>query len=186
MSHSLVPVYIKPHLVPFVFKYFPYEKEKVNGLEVTVARLRMNTAFGKIFRSLFVKSNRKIVCDKSPQLFFKVENTSSNKLSKKHNLKFADGRSSFLALEVEYEELLNIHLEEQMELSMYFFIYSWYTKGGKLGVKRAILIFLEEYNLEEYGKSNDAIYRSFYRKLDRGFFDGKIKPGVKPALLRGK
>lgn len=74
MSHSIIPVYIRPHLVPFLFKELKCENVIYKGKEIKAARADNFTHLGRYVRLLIEKSTQKPKCDTNCQNYFIVSN----------------------------------------------------------------------------------------------------------------
>jgi len=175
MSHTLVPVHIKPHLVPFLFKEFKAVDCLLDGKTVKAAKVTNFTTLGKFIRLLLEKTYTAPSCDKLPQLFLQVEEAPKIQSFLRPHYKFVDGRSSFLQLPEAGQEFINSYLELIFETAMMFYINSWHEKKGEDGIEPGILKFLSKYNLEEFDYSIISIRRDYYRKLKSGYFIGNIQ-----------
>jgi hypothetical protein len=174
MSQTLVSSHIKPHLVPFLFMELSPIKTKAENKEVIAARVTGDTSLGKIIRLLCKKSVNKIASDKTPTIYFLVEERAENETYIYKDYKGDDGRSSFLYIPKSGERLINAHLERIFETALFFHIHSWNAKTGKQTMGEGILVFLEKYNLEEYNYNMSRIKKSYYRKVNTGYFDAKV------------
>lgn len=171
MSHSLVPIYIKPHLIPWLISYFPTSKKGITKNDIDVYKLCMNTAMGKMIRMLVQKTHKKPMYDKTSDIFFRVTNTIDGRSICRDILKVSDGESSFLELPEYAVDLFNEHLEDQLKLAMFYFIHAWKIKKGEGGLRVAVETFLTKYKLEEQGYTINGVTRAYYRKLNAGYFD---------------
>jgi len=175
MSHTLLPIHIKPHLVPFMFKKLKCVEYFENGVLHKAVKVTMHTAIGKLIRLLVEKSHRMVVCDKTPQIILKLEDSPKIEGLKGDAYKYEDIRSSLCYLPAAGEEFLNEYLEDQLEIALMHFINSWHQNKGDEGIDVAILLFLEKYNLEEYGYKVRNIRRDYYRKKQAGFFEPLVQ-----------
>src|SRR5699024_2867185 len=96
MQHSIIPLFIKPHLVPFLFKELKCEIMVYEGKKIKAARVDNRTHFGRIIRLLLEKSDRKPKCDTTCQNYLIVSNRAVTPQIFGEDFKQADGRSSFL------------------------------------------------------------------------------------------
>lgn len=175
MSHTLVPVHIKPHLVPFLFKEFKAVDCNVDGKTIKAVKVTTFTHLGRIIRMLLEKTYTKPSCDKLPQIFLQVEEAPTTQAFLRPHFKYVDGRSSFLKLPESGQLILNGELERSFENACMFYIYCWHENNKDQGIKKGIIKFLEKFNLEEYDKTVTSIRRDFYRKLKSGYFVGNIQ-----------
>jgi len=175
MSHALVPVHIKPHLVPFLFKEFKAVDCVIDGIAVKAVKVTNHTSLGKFIRLLLEKTYTKPSCDKSTQLFLQVGETPKLQAYLRGHYRYVSGEASFLKLPSAGQEFLNSYLQLIFETAMMYYIYSWNEKKGNDGIEPGIIKFLSKYNLEEFNYSIISIRRDYYRKLKSGYFVGNIQ-----------
>ncbi len=174
MPQTLIPIHIKPHLVPFLFKKLKCVECNYEGRKVKAAKVTNHTSLGRFTRLLLEKSDRKTVCDKSAQTFLVVSESAKPLAYMKGAFKYEDGRSSFLNMPEAGIRLINEYLEEDFETASMFFIHSRYQADGEESLNAGILEFFERYDLEEFEFNIARIRRDYYRKLDSGFFKAKV------------
>lgn len=167
-SRVLVPVYIQPYLVPFLYQHFrAEEKAEINGKKVKSVIIDKSTVFGKEIRLLLKKSNRKKECDTTRTIFFSI------KEQERKDDYFAviytsqDGRSSYLEMPEEGVRFINERLEEYLNDAMLFFIHGFHTKKGDQGLLKGIDIFLDKYDLYNHGYDVAAVRRKYYRWIEK-------------------
>lgn len=170
MPHQLVPVSIKPHLIPFLFKEFEAVLDSSSGIQINVAKHTIQSPMGKILRSLMQISHKKVPCDTIPQIFLKVQ----EKYKYTGIFHFADGRTGFLYLPEEAQGFLNEHLQKLFDISLMNSIHSWSKSNTDQGINDAIVSFLETYNLEEYNYTLLGIRRDYYRKRKARYFESSV------------
>ena len=172
--HSIIPVYIKPHLVPFLFKELKFEVVLYEGKKIKAARVDNYTHFGRIIRLLLEKSDVKPKCDKVAQNFFLVQNQGRTSPFMRDDFGYADGRSSFLFLPKSGEQIINDYLEQKFETAFMFFIYSRHQSKNADPLNDIIIEFLDCYNLEDFDFDISAVRRDYYRKLKAGYFESRV------------
>lgn len=170
MPHTFVPVHIRPHLISFLFREFKPEEATVYGKRETVAKVSTLSPLGKILRLCMEKTYKKPLCDKTGHIFLKV----GAKVTFSRDLKYTDGRSSFLVLPEPGQQFLNDHLETLFETASMFFIHSWHQKKGDESLDTGILTFFDKYDLEEFDFNVLRIRRDYYRKLKAGYFQSAV------------
>ena len=175
MSHTMLPIHIKPHLIPFMFKKLKCVEYFENGVKLKAVKVTTHTAIGKLIRLLVEKTNKMVVCDKTPQIILKLEDQPKTRGVMAQAYQYEDIRSSFCCLPEAGVELLNEYLEDQLQIALMHFINSWHLKKGHEGIDIAIILFLENYNLEEYGYTVTNIRRDYYRKKSAGFFESLVQ-----------
>lgn len=164
MARALVPVYIKPHLIPFLYQHFKSDdKACINGKKVKAVLINSHTSFGATIRLLIRKSNTKARCDKNPSIFLSLQEYEDYRSYFGVIYKSADGRSSFLELPQEGVVFINNTLQEMMDNAMLYFIKGFHEKEGLQGLSVGIHLFIEKYNLFEFGYDVAAIRQKYYR-----------------------
>lgn len=168
MSRVLVPVYIKPYLVPFLYQHFKAdEKAQINGKKVKSVIIDKRTNFGKTIRLLVKKTHQKEDCVTTPTFFFSIQEKQEKDDYFGVIYNSQDGRSSYLEMPEEGVLFINERLEEKLLECMMFFIYGYHSKEGKKGLMKGIDIFLDKYNLYDHGYDVAAVRRKYYRWLER-------------------
>jgi len=175
MSQTLIPVHIKPHLIPFLFKKLKCVDCTYEGRAVKAARVTNKTSLGRWIRILLEKSQKKVLCDNSLQTFLMVQEVPVIEAFMRTSYKYEDGRNGFLILPDGAQKLINEYLEEEFETASMFFIHSRHQAEGEGSLDSAILEFFGKYDLEEFNFNTLRIRRAYYRKLESGYFKAKVK-----------
>lgn len=173
MPYSLVPVFIKPYLVPFLYRKLKCEEVIKNGKRIKAARVDNKTNFGRIIRLLFEKSDTKPECDSTQLNYLLVANHPQTSGFMSDEYKYADGRYSFLYLPQSAERLINEYLEEEFETACMYYIHSRHQNTAD-SLDSIILDFFKKYNLEDHDFNTLRVRRSYYRKLKSGYFSADV------------
>ena len=174
MPHALVPVTIKPHLIPFLFMELKPLVISRNNKQTVVAKVTNETSLGIFLRLLMKKTYKKNECDESRTIFLRVRENARIPSDLKNTYSYPVGVFSYLYLPEEGQNFLNEHLEKKFNTAIMFYIHSWREKKGSQSIDEGILNFLDKYQLEEYNYTTSRIRREYYRKLESGYFDGKV------------
>jgi len=167
MSRTLVPVTIKPHLVPFLYQHFKGETARINNKRVKSVVVDTRTPFGKMIRFLAKQKPKKKGCDTTYSIFFSLEEFPRGRKYFGQFYKYESGQNSFLHFDPEAIEFINAELEDHLNTSMMFFLLGWHQKEGEQGLAKGIQRFCVKYDLFEYGYDVAAIRRQFYRWLKK-------------------
>ena len=167
MPRQLVPVTIKPYLIPFLYQHFKGETARINNKRVKSVIIDTRTPFGKMIRFLAKNRTTKKACDTTHSFFFSLREQQSNREYFGNIYKYQDGRSSLLEFDQEAIDFINEELEDHLLNSMMFFLLGWHHKEGEAGLSKGIQQFCVKYELFEYGYDVAAIRRRFYRWLDK-------------------
>ncbi len=175
MSQTLIPIHIKPHLIPFLFKKLKCVDCEYEGKRVKAAKVTNSTSLGRFVRILLEKSQQKVNCDKRAQTFFLVSERAKTLPVMRTEYKYEDGRNGFLFMPPAGELLVNEYLEEEFDTAIMFFIHARHQAEGERSLDSAIIEFFEEYDLEEFNFNILRIRRAYYRKLESGYFKAMVK-----------
>lgn len=174
MKQSIIPVNIKPHLVPFLFQKLKCVDYVFEGRKIKAAKVTNHTALGRFVRLLLEKSDTKVPCDKSSQTFFLVQNYAKPLDSMAKDYKYEDGRKGFLYMPEAGVKQINEYLEEQFETASMFYIHSRHSSNTEESLDAIIIEFFEKYNLEEFDFNTLRIRQNYYRKLRDGYFKAVV------------
>ncbi len=163
MSRTLIPVKIRPHLVPFLFREFTGVDAHYQNRRVKAVRVSLTNSLGKIIRYLAEKSDVKPVCDQKYAIFLSItEQISPNQTQYFGKVyRFIDGRSSFLKIPEEGQRLINDHLESIFRTSMMYYVQG--CDEGEVGISNGIKLFMDKYELWQFGFDPESLRRNYYR-----------------------
>lgn len=181
MYRSIVPVNIRPHLVPFLYTEFEgIEADYLNG-KVKAAKVSTRTTLGKIIRLLAEKSETPLKAQKY-NVYLSVRNNESTAFFGSV-YKFESGTYSFLRLPDEGCKLLNDHLEDVFKNTLISFILGYAVKNELGDVTQAINVFLDSFNLREFGFSEPTIRRMYNRYLESNGLLGRLQKPISNRVL---
>lgn len=161
---SVVPILIRPHLVPFFFKESEGEEFNYNGKRgKSVLFSPMVSTVGRIIRLLMIKSGKPLKIDNF-NLYLSISDTGNGKKYQGQFYKHESGRNSFLMLPKEASEDINDLLEDIFRMAFISYVNGCIENNKDAMVRQAIDTFIEKYELEETGFSNDTLRRLYYRE----------------------
>lgn len=165
MSRSVVPVLIRPHLVPFFFKEFEGTEALYLNKRVKAAKISTSKPLGKFIRLLLEKTPVPEQIDKFHMYLSVQDREGSNEFFGQF-YKCANGTNSFLKLPEAGALLINDHLEDIFRTSMVYFVEGHTKHNPKAQVRQAIDYFLIEYDLYEEGFGIESLRRYYYRVIE--------------------
>ena len=178
MSISVVPVKIRPHLVPFFYKEFKGTEEAYYlNKKVKACKINIGSSLGKMFRMTLEKSGYPEKIEKF-NMYISVNDTSGGAPEYSAEIyKYASGQYSFLKVPEKVAEDLNNVLEDQFRIA---FVYSvkWalkYAPGAK--VKDVISDFMIEYSLDDFGYKLESM---------RTLYDRSVRENATMSRLQSK
>lgn len=163
MPRTLVPVNIRPHLVPFLFQEFQGTEAHLHGRKLKAVKISTRNYFGKLIRLLAKKSDKPAACDKRYAIFLSIAEEERRIECFGKVYRYADGRNSFLHIPEEGVVMINEYLEGLFRNSCLFFLDGWVAKQGEQGLNIGILQFIDKYRLLEFGFDPDSMRRNYYR-----------------------
>ena len=170
MSRSIVPVQIRPHLVPFFFQEFEGIEAVYLGKQVKAANISNTKPLGKILRMLVEKAD---VPEKPEKFTLYLSITEQACFGQFY--KCASGRNSFLKLPAEGSKLIDEHLESIFRSSMIYFIEGYLAENDGGQIRKAVDLFLIKYDLYESGFEIESLRRYYYRVMEDGYFLKKMQ-----------
>lgn len=181
MSRNIVPVNIRPHLVPFLYLEFEGIQANYLNTKVKAAKISTRTTLGKIIRLLAEKSEKPLKPQKY-NIYLSIRNTETTTFFG-HVYKCQSGTNTFLRLPHEACKLLNDHLEDVFRNTLVSFVLGYTTKKETGDITQAINIFLDSFNLREYGFSEPTIRRLYNRDLKREGLLGRLQNPISNRFL---
>lgn len=162
MSRSVIPLNIRPHLVPFLYQEFEGFEAQYLTRKVKAAKISTKTPFGKIIRLLCEKSEIPLKA-KSFNAYLSIRNVENSDFFGSI-YKYNSGQYSFLRLDERGVDLINEHLEDIFRLSLIAFVTGYVVKKEKGDVRAAVNFFLDMYNLREFGFSAPTLEQFYNRE----------------------
>lgn len=163
MPRSLIPVEIRPHLVPFLFQEFQGITANYNGKKVKAVKISTRNYFGKLIRLLVEKCDTPHTSDKKYSIFLSISEQQLNTRYFGKIYRYVDGRNSFLQIPQEGVTMINEYLEGIFRSNCLFYLDGWSEKEGEQGLNIGILKFIDKYNLLEFGFDPASVKRNYYR-----------------------
>jgi hypothetical protein len=165
---SIVPVLIRPHLVPFFFKESEGREEAYGNKQVkSVLFSSTVSSMGRMIRLLMVKSGNMLNVNNF-NLFLTISDDGNGKVYKGQFYKHESGRNSFLQLPPEANDDINDHLEDMFRMSFTAYMNGAIENNGEAVVVTAIDRFIDKYDLLELGFCNDTLRQLYYREKKNG------------------
>ena len=166
MSRTIVPVNIRPHLVPFFYQEFVGVEAQYLNRKVKAAKISTRSHFGKIIRLMLEKSGMPVKGSKY-NMFLSVRDIESDDFFGSL-YSYQAGTYNFLRLPEKGCALLNDHLEDAFRISLTSFIIGF--NANKRGdIEEALNQFIDAYNLREFGFEVATLRRYYDRQIEGSF-----------------
>ncbi|GAB3708535.1 hypothetical protein [Flavobacterium koreense] len=160
---SQVLVTIRPHLIPFFFEEMEgtlasYEGQKVNMIRLLPSSSLANYLYTQIN---YVKKNSRNFPNDQFLFYLSIQYKQFYILSGTVYLD-QKGERSELKMELDKVRDLNNLLEDIFRTSLVMFVDG--CRAGRLGVSKSVLLFMEKYNLIEYGFEVPTMRKMYYEQ----------------------
>lgn len=161
---SIVPITIRPHLVPFFFKETEGELFSYGNKKVKTAIFSSSvSSLGRMIRLLMEKSGMPLKLENF-NLCMTISDTNNVKVYKGEFYKCVDGSKSFLKLPEDANNDINDLMEDIFRMSFISYMEGCIENNGEAVVTLAIDKFIDKYDLLEFNFSNDTLRRLYYRE----------------------
>ncbi|WP_271406591.1 hypothetical protein [Tenacibaculum soleae] len=162
MSKTIVPVKLRPHLIPFFYKEFKADVDAhyLNS-RVKACKIVTNSSIGKLIRIALDKADLPI----KPQKFYIYLSVPSKMKEKStaHIYQTVNGTNSFLKVPEKVASDINDVFEDLFRFSFVNTVATALKYVPGIKIESVILDFMTEYQLEEYGFRIDSM-RSLYNR----------------------
>ena len=162
---AVVPVIIRPHLVPFFFNESEGEEAAYGNKKVKAVLFSpMVSTIGRIIRLLMVKSGR-LQKIENFNMFLTISDTGNGGKGYKGEVyKHESGRNSFLMLPEDASVDINDMLEDLFRMAFISYVSGHVDNNPDGSITATIDTFIDKYDLLEFGFSNDTLRRLYYRE----------------------
>lgn len=161
MSRSIVPIKIRPHLIPFFYKEFEGIEAKYLNKQVKACKITMHSTLGTLIRLSVEKTH---LPEKTSKLTIYIsinDQEGKNKYTAKI-YKHISGEYSFLKVPPLIEKKINDILEDYFRIGLLFYM-KGASKLTKLKVDKALYNFMIEYQLDDFGYNIEQL-RKYYNR----------------------
>ncbi|MHA3788314.1 hypothetical protein ACX0HA_08910 [Flavobacterium hauense] len=163
---SVVPVNIRPHLIPFFFLEFEGKEASYCGKTVTAVKISTSSSLGKMIRLFMLKVEKPAKVDHYNLFLSVADNPEGGKQYEGNYFKYVSGANSFLELPADVNREINNLLEDIFRLSFIFFV-DGFMHNGKPNITKGIDFFIDKYDLLEFGFCNEKLRQLYYRERSK-------------------
>lgn len=180
---SVVPIVIRPHLVPFFFKESEGKEAAYGNKKVKSVLFSPNVStVGRIMRLLMIKTGRPLNIDFF-NLYLTISDEGNGKKYMGQFYRHENGRNSFLMLPKDASDDINDLLEDMFRMSFASYINGCIENNGEAVIVGAIDKFIDKYDLLEFGFSNDTLRRLYYREKKSGKIIARFQTKKSPKVM---
>lgn len=166
MSQAIIPVKLRPHLIPFFYKEFSPEIEAhyLNS-RVKACKIVTNSSIGKLIRIAL----EKIEYPLKPQKFY-VYFSFPEKITDKYTAEIyqtVNGTNSFLQVPEKVASDINDIFEDLFRLTFINTVQVAMRYNKNVKLDDVIIDFMTRYELEENGFRLDSMRRMYHREVEK-------------------
>lgn len=166
MPASIVPVKLRPHLIPFFYKEFKAEVDaKYLNTRVKACKIDATSSLGKQIRISLEKCEFPV----KPQKFY-IYLAVPERVADKATAdiyKTVSGVNSFLKVPTKVASDINDIFEDIFRYSFVNTVATAVKYAPTLKLNTIILDFMQEYNLEEHGFRLNSMLRLYHREISK-------------------
>ncbi len=155
---NLVPVKLRPHLIPFFCQEFEGIEVNCDGKKVKACKISEKSSIGFMILTSLRVADRKI----DPGKYF-VYITFRDEELDAEIYKVVSGKNQLLEVPLSVCERINDILEDQFRIAFVYFVKGMMISNEDLLVRDAIQEFMVEYELDEYGFELETMRRLLNR-----------------------
>jgi len=156
-----VPVHIKPHLVAFFFKEMEGEEINYLNFKAKAITLAFSSSLSKFLRITLQKADIPVKLDN-----YRILLSISDKREYKGSIyKLDNGSKHFLSLPEEINNDINDLLEDIFRIAFIYYILGHSESNSGKCVRAAVLRFIDNYELLEFGFDVEGLRRMYYREV---------------------
>ncbi len=161
---QIIPINIRPHLIPFLFKEFEGIEARYLDRHVKSCKITTNSSLGFMFNMILEKADYPDKPDKF-NMFISITRTGNKKVYKARMYKTEKGKNSFLKVQPEHAEDFNQLLEDLFRTALVFYVEGASESIEKKGLTdKAIKKFMTKYELDEYNFTVSSLRRLYHRQ----------------------
>ncbi len=165
MSVSVVPINIRPHLIPFFYEEFEGIEAKYLSRKVKACKITMQSTLGILIR---VSVEKIYLPEQTSDISLYItinDQEGKNKYTSKI-YKYISGEYSFLRVSPKAEKQINDVLEDYFRIGLLFYM-KGVKKFSNTAVDEALYSFIIDYDLDTYGYNIEMIRRYYNRSLKK-------------------
>ena len=167
MNSNIIPLTLRPHLVFFLMK-------ELTGTEKTFARFKCKTydlskdsLIGKFIIDRLEKLDYPVKNVDRFNFFLEIKNTTRRRWNAQGKFfKIENLSKSFVFLPDQFREEVNDLIEQQFRTVFYSYVIAY--KDDDENISKAILRFIDKYDLFEAGFSQAQLRKLYYRMREAG------------------
>lgn len=172
-STQVIPVYIKPELIPFLIREFQGTEARYFNQLVKAVDIDVRTPFGSFIRLQMDKLDYPIKDISKYNMFLKIRDNEYHQSKNFGRLySYTKGNNHFLHLPKYAVDNINEYLNCVFKTSIFNYLEAWNEHSNK-GLIDGVFAFMEKYDLLETDINPESLRRSYYRWKEKK--DGKLR-----------
>lgn len=174
-STQVIPVYIKPMLIPFLIREFQGTEARYLNQYVKAVDIDVRTPFGSFIRLQMDKLSYPVKDISNYNMFLKVRDNEYHHSKNFGRLySYTKGNNHFLHLPKYAVDNINEYLNCVFKTSIFNYLEAWSKLSqNNTGIIEGIFSFMEQYDLLDTDINPETLRRSYYRWKAKK--DGKLR-----------
>ncbi|MFC7345996.1 hypothetical protein ACFQO9_04595 [Chryseobacterium zhengzhouense] len=166
-SAAIVPLTLRPHLVFFLIKELTGDSKIFAGFKCKTHDLSRDSLIGRFILERLEKLDYPVKEIKNFNFFLEIKNpTRARYIAKGNFYKIENLGKSFVQLPEKFREDVNDLIEQQFRTAFYSYISA--NSDNDESISKAILKFVDKYDLFEAGFSQAGLRKLYYRMREAG------------------
>jgi len=165
---NIIPVKIRPHLIPFFYKEFRGVEAYYLNKKVKACKINITSSIGKMFKITLEKAGFPEKIDKFNIYISVSERNSSTEKFEAKIYKCVSGKYAFLKVPEKVANDINDILEDQFRIAFVARVSGALQYAPSITVKEVIEDFMIEYKLDEYGYQLRSLRTLYNRSINKG------------------
>jgi len=166
-SAAIVPLTLRPHLVFFLIKELTGSSKNFAGFKCKTHDLSRDSLIGRFILERLEKLDYPIKNIDKFNFFLEIKNPTRARFIAKGNFyKIENVGKSFVHLPEKYRDEVNDLIEQQFRTAFYSYLSA--NSDNDESISKAIMKFIEKYDLFEAGFSQAGLRKLYYRMREGG------------------
>ncbi|KFF26879.1 hypothetical protein [Chryseobacterium vrystaatense] len=167
MNSNIIPLTLRPHLVFFLIKELKGTEKTFAGFKCKTFDLSKDSLIGRFIIERLDKIDYPVRNVEKFNFFLEIKNTTRRRwIAQGKFFKVENLCKSFVFLPDQFKEEVNDLIEQQFRTVFYSYVIAY--KDDEENISKAILKFIDKYDLFECGFSQMQLRKLYYRMKDGG------------------
>ena len=166
MANTIVPVKLRPHLIPFFYKEFNADSDAhYLNTRVKASKILINSSIGKLIRIALEKSDYPVKPQKFYIYFYFPEKIASKATAELYQT--VNGTNCFLQVPDKLAQDINDIFEDLFRIQFINTIKIAKKYNPDIKIKNVIIDFIKEYSLDEFNFREKSLRRLYNNNVNK-------------------